>query len=106
MPATRLLIVLIATAAVASTSVYAQTGQKKANGAGATVTKGAILAPARAKPKTSSNAAPRPVSVMPLTTKECTQLGGSVGKNSACGSGQSCKHTDQNNKIHEVCISK
>ncbi len=106
MPRTRLMLAVIAIVAVASASAFAQTDRKNKNGAGTMAPKGDIFAPAKAKPKSSSNTAPRPVSAMPLTTKECTQLGGTTGTSSVCGSGRSCKHTDQNNKTHEVCISK
>jgi len=41
----------------------------------------------------------------PLSASECTALGGEVAINSICKSKQSCQRRDEDNKLHEVCLS-
>lgn len=100
-------LVLIATIAAlaVSASAFAQTDRKKQNGPVFNAPKGTVLAPVKAKPSSSPNTAPRPTGNAPLTSQECTRLGGTVHKSPVCNSGQSCQHTDQNKKTHEVCVS-
>lgn len=43
---------------------------------------------------------------LPLTTGECTTLGGESVDESVCNSGKACQTRDQNGTWHRVCISK
>jgi hypothetical protein len=83
----------------------AQTDRKKQNSGGVIAPKGTVFAPAGVKPKSPSNTAPRPSTMAPLTTKECTGLGGTVSSNTICKSGKLCKRQGEDGRFHEVCIS-
>jgi hypothetical protein len=54
--------------------------------------------------------APKPTRMAPapLSSGECTQLGGTVSQENygLCNSGKYCATRDQNGKAHKVCISK
>lgn len=97
------LLVTLVTAATA-TSAFAQSERMKQNMPTTSAPKGVLSAPVKAKPNTPVTA-PRPTSAKPLSTAECKQLGGTVGKSQVCNSGQSCTTYNQSNKRHEVCIS-
>ena len=61
-------------------------------------------------PKTAAQTGSLPASqvggvLAPLSASECTALGGEVMINSICKSKQSCHRRDEDNKLHEVCLS-
>jgi hypothetical protein len=103
--ASKLTALCIAATLAASTAASAQSLQQS----GGTFSSGWTVATPgyvfRSDPKTSPRA-PRPTAVVPLTSSECTKLGGQVGGLFACKSGKVCTRTDENGKEHRVCISK
>jgi hypothetical protein len=49
----------------------------------------------------------RPATIKPLTAEECRTLGGTVHTEvfGLCNSGRFCGRTDQDGKVHRVCIT-
>jgi hypothetical protein len=64
------------------------------------------IAASATKSVTAPEAAKVDTLATPLTSSECTDLGGKVGNVAVCNSKTACRFTDQNGVNHDVCIAK